>query len=268
MGQTTDFGVFQQILIVGITGMAGLAIAMVLFVLIYQRRLFAQQKKLEEERSKVQRERLKSALAAQEKERTRIGQDLHDDVGSTLATIRLYLQQLHSQPDKTEFWLDKADETLMMTVKNLQGIVKDLVPTVLNRLGLVAAVDSLSDTIRKNSNITINYTEEELPELPSVYAINLYRIIQELFNNALKHAEATCINIKLNYTEESIILEFSDNGKGMQTNNNSTSTGLGLTNIQSRLSLIQGSLDVSSSPCQGTKFSIQIPFEKDKWIAN
>ncbi|MEL7531237.1 MAG: ATP-binding protein [Bacteroidota bacterium] len=240
-----------------ILGMFGLALSIVFFVVLYQRRLLNNQKKMDEERLAHQQGLLKAALEAQEAERKRIGRDLHDDIGSMIATARLFVQQTQSQNPQNASLMNQADDILIETVKSLHVITQDLVPTILHQLGLVEAIDALCGTIRQNSALEIHFQAEEGLSIAPQTALHLYRIVQELFNNSLKHAEASRIEILLRRTPSHLLLGFADNGKGIHAPSSAPSSGLGLKNIESRLSLLAGTMEISAE--QGTRFEIQIP---------
>lgn len=247
------------IFIFAILGMFGLALAIVFFVVLYQRRLLSNQKKMDEERLEHQKGLLQAALQAQEAERKRIGRDLHDDIGSMIATARLFVQQTHQQAQEPQIasTMDQADNILIETVKSLHLITQNLVPTILHQLGLVEAIGALCDTVRQNSEIEVQFQADTVPTLPPETALHLYRIVQELFNNTLKHAEAGRIEIMLRRTPGQLELCFQDNGKGLPQSDGTVQRGLGLKNIESRLSLLAGSMQISSQ--NGTRFDLRIP---------
>ncbi|MFK7923070.1 MAG: sensor histidine kinase, partial [Bacteroidia bacterium] len=203
---------------------------------------------------------LKAALEAQEAERKRIGRDLHDDIGSMIATARLFVQQTDSQSPQHAKLMNQADDILIETVKSLHVITQDLVPTILNQLGLVEAIDALCDTIRQNSKLELHFQAEPNLSIAPQAALHLYRIVQELFNNALKHAEASRIDIQLRRTLSHLAFSFQDDGKGIHAPSKTPSSGLGLKNIESRLSLLAGTMKITSD--SGTRFEIQIPLDQ------
>ncbi|MEL6590116.1 MAG: ATP-binding protein [Bacteroidota bacterium] len=248
-----------RFLIFGILGMFGLALAIVFFVILYQRRLLSTQKKMDEERLTHQKSLLKAALQAQEAERKRIGRDLHDDIGSMIATARLFVQQTHQQAPESQIavTMDQADNILIETVKSLHLITQNLVPTILHQLGLTEAIGALCDTVRQNSEMEVQFQADTIPTLPPETALHLYRIVQELFNNTLKHAEASRIEILLRRTPGQFELRFQDDGKGIPQSEGSVQRGLGLKNIESRLSLLAGSMQITSQ--KGTRFDLRIP---------
>ena len=247
-----------RLLLAGFLGMFGLATAIILFVLLYQRKLLAQQKKAEAERIQYQQELLESVLAAQESERERIGRDLHDDIGSMLATARLYIQQTQqNSSEKEQAWMRKADEVLNACLQNLRSIARDLVPTILNQLGLIDAIEALCDVLRESGNHQIEFTYSPISQLEPEKALHVYRIVQELLTNTLKHAQASIIRISLSCNPTELQLSYADNGIGLD--DHKRSKGLGLKNIESRLSLMRGSINTQPPEAGGTHFLIRIP---------
>lgn len=248
-----------RFLIFGILGMFGLALAIVFFVVIYQRKLFRQQRKLEEERLTYQKELLQATLDVQEKERVRIGRELHDGIGSMLSTVRLYLQQIQHVPDPEaqKASMEKADNVLIETSENLQGIVRDLVPTVLHQLGIGPALEALCDVVQQNSSLEIAVDVSASLTLPEKLSLNIYRIVQELLNNTLKHAQASEVHVSFASHGDNLSLFYRDNGKGMPEKRRVW--GLGIKNIESRLSLLEGEMNIQSKENEGTQFQIHIP---------
>ena len=251
-----------RFLIFGILGMFGLALAIVFFVVIYQRKLLRQQRALEEERLTYQKELLQATLDVQEKERVRIGRELHDGIGSMLSTVRLYLQQIQHVPDPEaqKSSMEKADNVLIETSQNLQGIVRDLVPTVLNQLGIGAAIEALCDVVQHNSTLEIGVNVSDSLSIPERLSLNVYRIVQELLNNTLKHAEASEVQLSFKPNGDTLKLLYQDNGKGMPDQRRVW--GLGIKNIESRLSLLEGEMNITSQENEGTHFHIEIPYSK------
>lgn len=261
MGTSENLGL--EIWLLSIVGMFSLALVIVFFFFVYQRRLFIQQRKLQNERVVHQQMLLHATLEAQEKEQKRIGRDLHDDIGSMLATAKLCLQRALEQSHNQEVldWLDKADEILKETADNLHLISKDLVPPHLTHSGFLDSILELCEHVKIHSNLKVSFDYEVNMDLPDKLAINLYRILKELFNNTIKHAQANAICLSFVHRYDSLQLTYIDNGIGISTDRKENSKGLGLKNIESRLTLFNGSLDISPAPNTGTRILIEIPLE-------
>jgi two-component system, NarL family, sensor kinase len=250
-------------LLVGSSVLLALALAIIIFVLQYQKRLLQQQENLRQVREGVQQQLLEAALEAQEHERRRIGRDLHDDIGATLSVVKLHLNAWQDpQPDGPA---SQAKELLNGAVGELRRISRELLPVMLDKFGLVKALESLAKTVPASAEVEVRFTcSGEVRPLPPRLELIAYRVVQELLNNALKHAEADIIRIDLAYEPGALRLFFADDGKGFAYSPNQTivatdKPGLGLFNLQSRVSLAQGTLYFLSAPDEGTQAALFLP---------
>jgi len=261
--------------------MAGFAI---IFVIYYQKKQLEQEKKLRDIESSYQKMLLETALHSEESERRRIAQDLHDDIGTMLSLTKLSLNQLTkilykdsprlvSSPSdadslstpRAELTLNKAQSLVEETIIHVRRITRDLVPTTLDQFGLVAAIEEFIQRIGESHapSVQFYYDGEEIPRQSPRVELALYRITQELVNNAIKHANCDEIVIDLHLAQGKIELRVTDNGKGfdpaaLQATNKA---GLGLRNIESRLSVINGLVSYRKPGTRGSRARIQIPIE-------
>jgi len=202
-------------------------------------------------------------LQAQEEERNRIARDLHDGLGGLLAGIKLRLSALNShspsttvQPDEEE--LPIAIEDLNKASNELRRIARNMMPEALLNIGLE---DALSDLCKFRSSERTRIVFQGL-DLKPAYAdrvmTNVYRIVQELLNNALKHAGASQIIVQCSDEKDHLFLTVEDNGKGFDTSYLKTG-GIGLKSIENRVALLNGRMETDSQPDRGTTISIEIP---------
>jgi len=247
MGETHSISA-EQLLIGSMLGMFILSLSIVVFFVVYQRRLLRQQQAHQQKEADYQQQLLRANFQSQEKERNRIGKDLHDEVGALLTTTKLYFQHLDQKNDPNRFSeiKGKAFNMLEETMNTVRRVSHDLRPVVLERLGLVEAILNVVDKINASGQVRIDFTHSIPVEPDAEYALNWYRIIQELINNTLKHAGASVITIDLRTVLNEMILNYSDNGKGLTAESN-TKSGLGIQNIRSRISLMQGELDLKEN---------------------
>jgi len=199
MDKATDLGTPVFFLFAAVIGMLILAVAIIFFFLIYQKRLSDQQEKIKTLEIEYQKELLKAILEAQESERKRIASDLHDSVGSNLSAIRLYLNQL-KQEDQSDYFDNVKKETTGMidlTIENVRSITRNLLPSSLEQFGLIAALEDLCRRINELDNLKVRFQCQEDRRLPPSAEIALYRVVQELINNTLKHAQAEHITVKV-----------------------------------------------------------------------
>lgn len=254
MGQETNI---YFILFAGTTGMLMLAVGIVTFVVIYQKRLIRHRQSLQELELKQQQELLYTHLQAQEQERTRVAADLHDEVGATLAALRLSIADIQRSASSvgTEIF-SKATSLADKAINSVRQISHGLTPSGLEIFGLAALLEDLSASL-SSQTVEISFSSSgNIPRLPHQTELSLYRIAQEMINNALKHSSASEILIELRRSEGLIILSCRDNGKGFNTN--VAGKGIGLLNMKNRAKMIHAALNIESSEA-GTVVEISMP---------
>lgn len=237
-----------------------LALGIVGFVLRYQRRLLQQQEELRREREYAQAQSLEAALLAQEEERRRIAGDLHDAVGTTLSIVKLHLSGLPESATTVEMtaMLDQA-------ISEVRRISRNLLPAVLQKFGLSFAVEALGRAVPEGGPRVLIQQLGEPHRLPPHHELAVYRVVQELLGNGLKHAQARHITIRLEFGEQRLAIEYSDDGVGYNPaaleamTTPDARTGLGLTNLRSRVAVLRGVLRHDSAPGTGTRVWISFP---------
>ena len=202
---------------------------------------------------------LSSTLEGQETERSRIAQDLHDGLGGLLSAVKAHYGKIQNEIIQMESLqiFDTAEGLLDTACEEVRRISHNLMPPLLRSQGLVPTFKTLLNSYRSTS-LQINFDERNMEtRLQEKQEVFLFRITQELLSNAIKHSEATKIEVSLYGLDEMIQLIVEDNGKGFNTEEQFN--GLGLFSVQSRVDYLQGELDVESSPGLGTTISISIP---------
>ncbi|WP_108804740.1 sensor histidine kinase [Aquimarina sp. Aq107] len=259
MGESEE-AITLKIIIIGMVVIFLLSLSVIVFFIIYQRRLLAQQKRHQKAESDYQKELLKTAIQSQESERTRIAKELHDDVGAMLTTTKLYIGQITPElnPEELTTIADKISGFFDDMIQSVRSISKDLRPVVLEKLGFLEAIDSLVQTIRDTGKINISFINNTTYSVSKTKELNLYRIIQELITNTLKHAEATEIKIEMKNEREILIIVYEDDGKGLNQKQLQYRKGLGLKNIESRLSILSGTISFLEEK-SGMKVLLKIP---------
>ncbi|MFK8163574.1 MAG: sensor histidine kinase [Lewinella sp.] len=207
-----------------------------------------------------QKDLLTAAVEVQETERRRIASDLHDDIGSLLSATRLYLRQL--TPDATaERATEIKDQALSILdemIQNTRRITHDLLPPALEKFGFQAAAEDLCERIDGSGGLRVNFTSATEDRLAPKREIALYRVLQELLNNTMKHAKAKNVNVDISWGQEKFSFMYQDDGKGFDLDT-IKSKGLGLRNIESRVSLIGGTLNSITSPGNGLRVDVLLP---------
>jgi signal transduction histidine kinase len=209
------------------------------------------------------REMTERLIAAQEQERQRISRELHDDLGQALTTQMISLRNLQddlSVPHEVLFERLQTlhDQSYEIFVK-IRRLAQDLRPPVLDALGLSVSMQTYCTEFTRRTHLPVTFdVDESLPELPDIYKITLYRLLQEALNNVLKHAKATHAWVELSVDENAIILTIQDNGKGFDPVDPKPN-GMGLSSMNERVTIAGGTLKITSTPERGTILTAQFP---------
>ena len=223
-----------------------------------------QQAKLQRTIINLTEKKSRDAVAAEIQERQRIGRELHDGLGQILSVARLNLSVLHQRKHLSEARKEEVFDATFKSIdeafNELRNISHNLAPTLLSEKGLIEALKNLSDLINKTNQFTMQVESFGFTtELDSLTEHTLYRAIQELLNNAIKHAKASLFTVQLIKSEKEVTLMVEDNGNGFNVNDNGTKNGGGISNIKSRVENLNGSMYVDSLINRGTIVSILIP---------
>ena len=201
--------------------------------------------------------RLNEAL---ENEAKRIAHALHDEAGQLLASVHIALADLEKGlPPRSRARLPEVKQLLHSIETELRNLSHELRPTVLDRLGLLPALQFLGERVARRAGIRVQVKGEEAGRLPSVLEITLYRIAQEALNNVVRHARASRAGIELQVGAERVSCTIRDNGIGFAPERLRQGDGLGLTGIGERLHALGGSLHIASKPRRGTVLRAEVP---------
>lgn len=242
---------------IGITFM--LAIAIILFVVFYQKRLSQQQLHMQELKNEQQLQLFSVTNQVQEKERKRIAHDLHDDVGVVLSTAKLYLSHLMTQPDMQEV-AQKVNQLVDTAAQSVRQISHNLTPQNLEKFGLISAISEMCRQIREAHQLEVNFEHNEEQRLDAEKELGVYRIVQELLNNTLKHAQAGEISIGLGFQPRQFSLHYQDNGSGvdLETLSKVDNFGLGLQNMIGKAEALKGQIKFQSHKGEGFQAFLSI----------
>ncbi|WP_439882262.1 CheR family methyltransferase [Pontibacter sp. MBLB2868] len=204
-----------------------------------------------------QRTILYAILQAQEEERSRISEALHNGLGQVLYAAKLNLDNLCPNNSNRNKVKDNIDQLLTQGIKITRDISFELTPSVLKEFGIRTAVEEI---ISRFSNMNLAITSEitgfDDGEVDYTTSLSLYRIIQELLNNIVKHSHATKATVKLNLKKNSILLLVQDNGIGINKDELNLIKGRGLSSIQNRIKLLEGKMEINCSEGNGCIFRI------------
>lgn len=254
---------FAWLLFAGVITMLLLAVAVILFVVVHQRRVHSLRLALQQQELAYQTKMLRSIINSQETERERIAQDLHDEIGASLSAARLFINQIsyeESSPPVREL-AQQASQIVGDSLKSVRRIVQNMSPMALDKLGFCRAVGQLSSRLEATGLHVDRQLDAAVEHLPAEKQLALYRIIQELLANAVKHAQATALTLHLHYTTHELLLRVSDNGCGFvpaQTPAD-TADGMGLAGIAARVKLLEGHFHLTSAPDTGTHIVLRLP---------
>lgn len=195
-----------------------------------------------------------------EKERARIATDLHDELGPYLSAAKMRINALDVLADDDRENLVKINEHLDLIIHRMREISGDLMPNTLIRKGLVVGIEEFIHNISKPSGLQIHFLPTASCEFPFPQRIHLYRIVQEIVHNTIKHAKATVLNIELKGSADRVFLVSEDNGVGFDyTTVLDEKLGLGLRSLLSRIEVMGGEMFIESKSGKGTRYVFEIP---------
>jgi len=256
-----------QIILFGTIGMLSLTLGLIVFIIFHQRRVIRYQltlQKMEEEQQSIL---LNASIALQEQERQRLAADLHDDAGPLLATARLYLNENLVTLDKPSQLqhIAAAKSIIDDTIHLIRNISHSLMPPTLKNFGLESAVNDLFHKIAGAGTISASCRFHDYHHrLKIEHEQIVFRVIQELINNILKHSNATFIHITQNTSEEKFFIRLHHDGDGLTQSDfdrlTKSSGGLGLKNISSRLRVLIGKILFERDTVQSYfKITLELP---------
>lgn len=222
-----------------------------------------------------QQELLKSLIDAQEGERKRIARELHDELGQSLTGLALLSERMEliisTDPDQARVQLSETRELIGKTTQQMYELILALRPSVLDDLGLAAALRSLAKQVLSTDQFKFRLDAAQLTDrLPPSVEIALYRIFQEALSNVVKHSQADQVVITLAQRDGHFEGEISDNGQGFDLQSidlgAGSHRGLGLLGIQERASQCGGTIEIKSQIREGTRIFIRIPLEQVDYV--
>lgn len=199
-------------------------------------------------------------IASMEKERARIATDLHDDLGPVLSVVKFRINHAVDNGADAKDELEKASSQLDDLIARMREVANNLMPSALLRKGINGAIEEFATSTATASGVAIDFIADPELVLTGTQSINVYRIVQELIHNGIKHAKSNLIEIKVSTKDKVVTIFYRDNGIGFDYEQiMEEGTGFGLKSLTSRTSIMGGSLRIESAPQKGTAYSIDIP---------
>lgn len=206
------------------------------------------------------RQSLMAEITAMEKERARIAADLHDELGPMLSGVKLRISSFDLPDEDDQEQLEKTCTHIDSLIQRIREISYDLLPGTLTRKGLVAALHGYLEQVGSGSVMKVHFEAPENVEISENKAIHLYRVVQEVVHNAIRHSGGTELRIRLEQRNGLVVLETADNGTGFDHYEKAQqSTGLGLRNLLNRTEMIDGKMFVESGKNTGTRYTFEVP---------
>ncbi|MEO7044632.1 MAG: ATP-binding protein [Ferruginibacter sp.] len=230
-------------------------------MLAFQQHQIQQQKITELEKEK-QLLSVEAMLKGQEEERGRIAKDLHDGLGGMLSGVKISFSNMKENmimDAANTAAFEKSIAQLDNTIAELRKVAHNLMPEALVKFGLKSAVKDFCGSMHLTGNTKIICEQlGDERELGNIADVNVYRIIQELVNNAIIHGMASQILVQVTKSNDKVLITVEDNGKGFNLNTLKKSTGIGLSNIKHRVNYFNGKIDMDSKPDEGTSVNIEL----------
>jgi signal transduction histidine kinase len=226
-----------------------LVVVLIFFTRIYIRRILAEQKERARLKLEYQKELLKDSILVQERERNRISADLHDGL---ISKLNVLLLTLHSGAST-----ENAGVLLRDSIGIARRISHDLSPPLLSETDFSALVSDFVTPLKTVMDVNFYLSQHAEEKTDDDVKLQLFRVVQEIVSNILKHAKATAIDLNLRMTKNGIFLSIADNGVGFDTG--LKVKGLGQKNIELRIQMLKGKYRVHSAPNRGTRFLLHVP---------
>ena len=221
-----------------------------------------ERKRLEEELLNQQKAITQATISTQEKERTEISKELHDNVNQVLTTTKLYLDLAITNPELKDELIGKSSKNIIGVITEIRKLSQSLMIPSLEDLGLLDSIEDLVESINATKKIHAVFVHEKIDEtlLNENQKLTLFRITQEALNNIIRHANATRTTIELSNNKKRVQLTIKDNGKGFDSF--STKKGAGLNNIRNRVYLLNGQLTINTHPGKGCAVVVELPHHR------
>lgn len=254
------------LVISGTVGMLVLVAFIALFIIAFQRKSFKVQLDIEHLKTQAHKDATLASFQGQENERQRIAKDIHDDINGSLTVLNMKINYLALKVKDNDYLKNEMEEMrdiLENSIQSVRNISKNLMPYSLSKFGLSYTIEHLVKEISSPPAFiaSCDVTGEPIP-LENDSCLMLFRSMQEIFNNSIKHSKASQLKVNFDWSDEILHISIADNGIGFdyKLTISDIHTGLGLKNIESRLNLIGASHKIVSNG-DGTKYTIDLKLD-------
>ncbi|MFT3980737.1 MAG: sensor histidine kinase [Ferruginibacter sp.] len=249
--------------------LAGGAVAVLLISLLfyrnYRHKQKLQQQRITELETQQQLTATEAVLKGEEQERTRLAKDLHDGLGGMLSSVKYSLNTMKGNlimtPENAQAF-ERSIDMLDSSIKEMRRVAHNMMPEALVKFGLDTALKDFCNDVNQSGVLKVHYESIGMEDasIGQTTAITIYRIVQELLNNSIKHAVAKNAIVQLSRVNNSLSVTVEDDGKGFDTSILQSVRGIGWSNIKNRVEFLKGKMDVNSRTGEGTSVLIELPY--------
>jgi signal transduction histidine kinase len=248
-------------IVAGVALIASLVLFIIYFVVLYRKnqlKHLIQQEKLKNE---FQKGLLESQLEIREQTLKNVSQEIHDNIGQTLSLAKLNLNTLDLQKQNAQDKILSSKELVSKAIHDLRNLSRSLNTDSILSSGLIKAIETELSIVDHSGDLKTQFeTKGQTLRIDSKKELILFRIVQEAINNIIKHSGAGLIKVNLDFTNEHLVIEVNDNGKGFESNSGN-GEGIGLRNMKSRAELIGGNFNIQSNS-GGTTITVTLPISE------
>ncbi|HEV2354262.1 MAG TPA: response regulator, partial [Puia sp.] len=218
------------------------------------------EEELNEQRLSRQKQITEAVIFAQEKERTEIGKELHDNVNQILGASNLYINTAMTDEEMRQELLERSTELISSAINEIRKISKSLITPGLREIGLIESIEVIINDLKVSRELLAvgldlqNISEDQIEDRRK---LAIFRIVQEQLNNIIKHAKASRVLVRLSREGDRIVVTIEDNGVGFEAGQQRK--GVGITNIISRAELFNGDVEIQSAPGEGCRLTVSLP---------
>jgi signal transduction histidine kinase len=205
----------------------------------------------------------RNIIEAQEQERSRIARELHDDINQRLAVLAVQLERLQGDPSDIQSWARELRKDVIEISSDVQSLSHELHSSSLEYLGVVAGMKSWCKEFAGRQRIEVDFLGDVTSAVSAEISLTLFRVLQEALHNVIKHSGAKRVEVRLREDSGEIHLTVGDLGRGFEIDAGTQRKGLGLTSMQERVRLVNGTISIDSKLMGGTTIHVRVPFKSE-----